>query len=274
MVERTVIIFFWLAFTTYAASFALYAYLFVNQKVILARLATASLLFGFLLNTAVIAGRWYSVGYLPIEGAFESYLLLPWFLALAFLVIGRSEAMRIFGVFVTPLIVLMMGIAWYRYESTARLSPILRSAWITMHVTVVNVAYAAFLLAVGSGIFYLLQERQLKKRSVNLLFRRLPSLQSLEDFMVKAVGIGQIFLTMTIATGIIKAVKDVPDWWADGLVISTSVTWMVYSMLLGSHFVLEWRGRRLAIFSLVGFAVILFLNFVARPYLTSFHRFA
>lgn len=271
MNERLAIIFFWLAFMMYAGAFVLYAYLFASKKQLLGTLATVFAVAGLLLHTVSLVARWRSIGYLPLEGAFESYFLFAWALALVYLMVERLTNLRIMGAVVMPFILVLMGIAWKRYESVARLDPVVKSSWIVMHVSLVFLAYAGFALAAIAAVFYLAQERQLKNRSTSIVFRRLPSLQTLDNLAMRAVIVAQIFMTMTIITGIIKAVKDVPHWYVDGIVISTTISWVIYDLVLAARYVWEWRGRRVAYLSLVGFVLILLIAFVVKWFPTAFH---
>lgn len=274
MSEKLVIIFFWLAFLMYAGAFVFYLYLFISKRPLMGTLATGLAGAGLALHSASFAARWESVGYMPVQGAFESYFLFAWSVVLIYLSLEWITRLRVLGAWAMPLVGTLLGIAWYKYESPARLSSLVKNSWIIMHVTVVFLAYAGFALAAGGALLYLVQQRQLKRHNVNLFFRRLPSLDALDDLAAKAVTFGQLFMTMTIITGIIKAVKSVPGWYLDGLVISTTASWIIYNYYLAARYVWGWQGRRLAYLAIIGFVLILALTFVVRPYLTQFHKFA
>ena len=258
----------------YASAFVFYGYLFFSKKRIWSVLGTSSVLLGLLFHSLSIFYRWRSIGHYPIQGAFESYLLFGWSLAAIYLVAEVFTRSKVMGSPIMLLAITVMGIAWARYESVARLDPQLKSAWISLHVVVIFLAYGGFAIAAIAALLYLIQEQQLKRRAVNLLFRRLPSLQSLDDLAIKSVVVAQVFMTMAIITGILKAIKDVPSWYIDGIVVSTVLSWLVYDFFLTSHYVWNWRGRRTAWLAIFGFILILFITFVVRPYLTVFHRYA
>ncbi|MBI4743399.1 MAG: hypothetical protein HY776_00995 [Actinobacteria bacterium] len=96
--EKLVIIFFWLAFVLYAASSCIYIYLFLSKKQSLVLLAPALTGVGLLFHTIAIVLRWYSAGYIPISGAFESYFLFAWFVALIYFIVERVFRFQILGV--------------------------------------------------------------------------------------------------------------------------------------------------------------------------------
>jgi ABC-type transport system involved in cytochrome c biogenesis permease subunit len=227
---------------------------------------------GLFFHTIAIIVRWYSAGYIPIEGAFESYFLFAWFVALIYFVVELIFRFQILGVFTMPAVTILLGIAWGRYSAPTRLSSLVQSSWIVMHVTVVFIAYAAFILAAGFGLFYLVQENQLKKRSVNIFLRRLPPLETLDEFATRAVEFAELFMTMGIATGVIRAIKEGGNWITDPLIISTAVTWFIYAFYLFARSVWGWRGRRAAIVSIVGFISVMAIRFIVQNY-TYFHKF-
>lgn len=147
MSERFVIIFFWLAFMTYAAAFVFYLYLFINKRQILSVLATSLAALGLVFQTASIAARWKSVGEIQLAGTFESYFLFAWVLVFIFLVIETLTKTKVLGAWLLPFVVALLGIAWVKYESPERLSDVVKNSWIIMHVSVVLLAYAGFTIA-------------------------------------------------------------------------------------------------------------------------------
>lgn len=256
---------------TYAAAFVFYLYLFINKRQILSILAPTLAGLGLIFQTVSLAERWRSVGSIPVEGAFESYFLFAWALVLIFLVIEILTKIKFLGAWVLPFVGALMGIAWVKYESPERLSDVVKNTWIILHVTVVFLAYSGFIIGAVFAFLYLIQQRQLKKRHVNLLFRRLPSLEVLDDWSNKAISFGLPFMTMTIITGMIRAVKEFPSWYQDPIVTTTTVTWLVFALYLGLRYLWDWQGRRVAYVALAGLAGM-FLIQVSRIF-PAFHAF-
>jgi len=259
----------------YAAASILYIYFFVTKKQLMGTIASTITGLGLIAHTSAFGVRWYSAGYVPIEAGFESLFLFAWFAVFILIVVEQVYQLKILGMLLMPAATILLGFAWSRYKAPTQLSALVQSYWIALHVSVVFIAYAGFTLAAAVGILYLIQESQLKKRSVkNIFFRRLPSLEILDDLGARAIIFALPFITMTMITGVIRAItQDVKYWFLDPLVISTTVTWAVYGFYLGSRYILGWRGRRTAVVSLIGFAGILFIRFVVISYLTVFHQF-
>ncbi len=253
MEEKLVIIFFWLALMAYASAFIFYVYLFIQKRQLTSTMATSLVLLGFALQTGSFIARWQSIGQIPVSGAFESYFMIAWSITLIYISLEWLTGLKVLGAWVLPFVMALMGIAWFRYEDAARLSPAVQNSWIVMHVSVIFLSYAGFTMAALASVLYLIQQRQLKRRQVNLLFRRLPSLQVLDDLSSRAVALSLPFMTMVIVTGILRSLKQFPDWYLDPIVISTTLTWVVYSIYLALRFLGSWQGRRAAYVSIVGF---------------------
>lgn len=269
MNEKLVIIFFWLAFLMYSGAFVLYGYYFVSKKSTMGTLATLVTAAGLLFQSISSIARWQSTGRIPLQGAFESYFVFALTIVAIYLVTERSTDIKVLGTWTMPLVLTLLGIAWYKYESPARLSNIVKNSLIVMHVTVVSLAYAGFSLAAGLAILYMLQKRQLKKHKINLFFRRLPSLEVLDELSNKAVAFGLVFMTMTIVTGIIQAMKKYSYWYFDPVVITSLIAWIIYSFYITARYSWQWHGSKIAYLALIGFAIILLIAFIG-PYLSRF----
>lgn len=271
MTEKLTIIFFWLAFAFYSSSFIFYVDLFLSRRQLLNYLATITAVAGFAFHTLAFTTRWRYTGQIPLTGPFESYFTLAWALALTYLIIEWLAKIKVLGAWITPFITTLMAIAWMRYESIARLSTEVKSFWISFHVTVIFLAYASFTVASGFAILYLIQQRQLKSHQVNLFFRRLPSLEVLDDYSNRAISFGLPFMTMTIVTGIIRAVKEFPNWYLDPVVISTTATWLIYTAYLALRYLWGWPSRKAAYLAVVGFVSIFLIRIMT--YFPLFHKF-
>jgi len=266
--EKYVIIFFWLAFMFYAGAFVFYCYLFITKKHLMSILASTFTSIGLLSQTLSLFIRWSSSGYFPVQTPFEFLTFSAWFIILLYIIIELLFRLKILGMFTLPLSTILLGIAWAKYQPPAelKLAGLFKSYWVMMHVPPVFLAYGAFVLAAGLAVLYLIQEAQLKRKAVSLFFRRLPSLEILDERSAKVIEFALPFMAMGLVMGIIKAEREVKNWFFDPLVVSAIVTWLVYAFYLLARWIWGWRGKRAAILALVGFSCILFVRFVAVAY--------
>jgi cytochrome c-type biogenesis protein CcsB len=271
-VERAEVICFWLAFLSYAAALVFFVYYFVSRRESLNRVGIGFAVVGFALQVAVIALRDVRTGHMPVVGTYESLLTISWALMVVYLLLEWRTRIKALGLYVMPLVLVFLAIAWAGYEAPAALQPALESDLVILHVLVIFTSVAAFVVAGGAAVIYLVEERQLKSNKGGRILGRLPSLQALDRLVDHAVMFGLPFLTMGIVTGALRAQSfGVSRWYTDPFVLLTTVAWLVYVAFLALRHYRGWRGRRSALLAIVGLVCLLLIRFVAIPYLTDFH---
>lgn len=272
--EQFVILFFWLAIMLYTGASVLYVYFFVTKRRTVSVLATACTGSGFLLQTVAIGLRVYSTGHLPISGTFGSLLLMTWFMIFVYFVVEHLIRLKTLGTGLVPLAAILLVFAWTRYQTPTELVGLLKSGFIYLHVPVVFVAYGGFTVGAGASIGYLIQQSQLKKRHVNILFRRLPSLDVLDNVASRSITFALPFLSVGLMMGIARAIKaGVPNWPLDPVVLLAGLTWLIYAVYLALRYFAGWTGSRAAVLAMVGFVPLLVNRLTVVADLAAFHRF-
>ena len=121
---------------------------------------------------------------------------------------------------------------------------------------------------------YLLQERMLKSKKFSGLFYRLPSLDTLDSMNYKCLTFGFPLMTMGIISGAIWANSAWGGYWRwDPKETWALITWFLYAALLHGRLTIGWRGRRAAIFAIIGFCFLLFSFFGVNLFLSAEHSF-
>lgn len=212
-----------------------------------------------LLSTIHLATR---LKYLPLTNMQESLSFFSMSLMAGFILFERRYKVTTLGSFVTP-VALMMFIASATLHSEARqLPPILQSNWFWVHALLAFVSYAAFAIACGAAIIYLIQRRYLKTRHFSGLFLKLPSLETLDDISYRSLSVGFPLLTVAIISGSIWSEKAMGSYWIwDPKQTWSLITWLIYAALLHGRLVIGWRGKRAALLSIAGFIVLLLTFF-------------
>lgn len=264
----------------YAAAAAAYVVHFARRDPRIGRLATALLGGGVLAHTFVIGMQTMHVGHAPLVGTTAAISAFVWLLGLSYLYVELTTNERSMGVFVSLLVVGLDVIPALNPEVTPR-PPLLRSPLFTIHVASMLFAYASLALACVIGVTYVLLFTEIRAKHLGMFYTRLPSLQVLDAMNARAVGVGWVFLTIGLAVGAIWAtqIQSSPDpkaqamSFGDPKILFAFLCWGVYSFAFFARRAIGWSGRRAALLSAIGFAIVL-LNFVPVGYfLTKSHNF-
>lgn len=160
------------------------------------------------------------------------------------------------GVFVAPLslMLLMAG----RLLALPPVPPALRTNLLPLHIASNVLGDAFFLLASGTAVMYLVQERQLKAKRGAAAFGRLPSLDALERAGHAFLRVGFSLMTIGVVTGTLWVGKLQFGSASEVLrLILGYVTWIVFSGVLLLRSALGWSGKRAAWGTLAGFTCAL-----------------
>ena len=88
------------------------------------------------------------------------------------------------------------------------------------------------------------------------------------------IVVGFLMLTLGIITGSVWAHSAWGTYWSwDPKETWSLITWLIYASVIHSRMVRGWKGKRIAILSIVGFACVLFTYFGVN-YLAGLHSYA
>jgi cytochrome c-type biogenesis protein CcsB len=265
----------------YFVSFLLYLFMMVMGKDIFGRLAT--LITGIALagHTFAMILRWvesyrFGIGHAPLSNLYESLIFFAWAIILLYLIMEWRTKNRSIGTFATPLAFLIMAYASFT-GITNRIQPLipaLKSNWLIAHVVTCFIGYAAFGIGFGLSIMYLLK-RLHDSGKTNVFLKLVPESNILEELSYQMVVIGFILLTLGIITGAVWAHSAWGRYWGwDPKETWSLITWLIYAALLHSRMIRGWRGKRLAILSIIGFSCVLFTYLGVNLVLSGLHSYA
>lgn len=194
-------------------------------------------------------------------------LLLAFVIAAFFLMVYRLYSPRSLSLVVLPLVCALTAAAAISPlaqtgGAVAGPSPLARSllhnGWIFLHIVLIFIGYAGLVVAMGSGVLYLLAERSLKAKAQSTGRRLQLPLETLDQLAYRSLLVGFPLLTAGLVIGV---------YWADALfgrislsdptVLLALLAWAIYLVLLFARWSGGWRGRRSAYLTLVCFAVAL-----------------
>jgi cytochrome c-type biogenesis protein CcsB len=173
-----------------------------------------------------------------------------------YLLLAVRAHLTVVGALVAPLGFLLTLSAYIFESGNPALPRHLESVWLPAHIAPAFLGYAVFAVAFCLSVTYLLQERQLKRKRKGGLFRRLPSLETLDNLNYRFVTWGFALFTIGILTGSFLAREIWGALWSwEPVQIWSAVTWLLYAVLLHARTV-GWRGRKAARLTILCFAVL------------------
>lgn len=247
------------ALLIYMLSAAAYcAYLFLQRNP-LQQAGSLLLVTGFAVHTLAIGWAFAVTGHFPAGNLHETLSVTAWSIAGAYLLLGLKFHLKILGAYVAPLTVFILLAALQFPRTTTQPENLLQGVWLTTHIVTIFLGYAAFILAAGTGVLYLLQERNIKAKTRGFFFKRLPSLDMLDTTGYACIVFGFTMLTIGLITGMVYAKAVWGRFWAwDPKEAWSAVVWIFYAVLLHERLAVGWRGRRTAIMAIAGVGVLLF----------------
>jgi cytochrome c-type biogenesis protein CcsB len=252
----------------YALAAFLYIFSWVFKKAFASRAALWVTLAGIVANGAGIVFRWVEsynlgIGHAPFSNLYESLTFFAWTIAVIFVVVDRKYKVPIVGTFSMPLAFLALAYASLSPNISEQIQPLLpalKSNWLIAHVITCFIGYAAFAIAFGVSIMYLIKHGRDKEREGWIAL--FPDTEALDALSYQLIMFGFLFLTVGIITGAVWANTAWGRYWGwDPKETWSFVTWMVYATLLHARNMRGWRGRRIAYLSIIGFAAVMITYF-------------
>lgn len=266
----------------YLFSFCCYLMFLLRGGGFSGRAGTWSTRAGFLLHTLGLGLRWVEsyhlgIGRVPLANFYESLIFFSWTIVLFYLIMEWRTKSRTFGAFVLPFAFISMAYASLSPGIDSRITPLipaLQSNWLTIHVVTCFLGYAGFSVSCALSIMHLLKlSAQNRQKGNDGIYRFLPSLDIADELIYQSAVMGFVFLTLGIMTGSIWAHSAWGAYWSwDPKETWSLITWLIYAIMIHARYLRNWRGKRMAILSLIGFAAVLF-TYLGVNYLPGLHSY-
>jgi cytochrome c-type biogenesis protein CcsB len=253
----------------YGLAAVLYVFSWVFRKDMPGKLATWVTLAACIGNAAGLALRWYEsyqigsgYGHAPLSNIYESLTFFALTIGTIYLIVERRYGSRVIGVFALPLA--FFALAYASFGTSDRIQPLipaLKSNWLIAHVISCFIGYAAFGVAFGVSIMFLFKADGSREDDGGIL-ARMPDVAVLDELTHQLIMFGFLFLTVGIITGAVWANSAWGRYWGwDPKETWSFITWLIYASLLHFRMMRGWRGKRIAVLSIIGFAAVLFTYF-------------
>jgi ABC-type transport system involved in cytochrome c biogenesis permease subunit len=217
--------------------------------------------------------------HVPMANAWESFTFVAFAMMVVYLALEWKWKDKATGIFLLVPVLFFQVFSSAFVTHTREVAEILRSPLFGVHVTTALIGYVAFSVAAVYGTMYILLYRELKKHRVGLIFRRLPSLETLSRLNMGAILFGWFALTLAGILGVVWAGQLTSsgqlegNFYTDPKFLLTVIIWALYGITLGGRFLLKWPNRQLAYLSLMAFFLMVGTSLAVNLVLPSFHQF-
>jgi cytochrome c-type biogenesis protein CcsB len=231
----------------------------------------------FTAHTAGLGLRWYIAQHAPWSNSYESMIYIAWALALSGIVFSRRSPISLSLTSILAGITLFVAhLSWMDPQITT-LVPVLKSYWLTIHVSVITASYGFLGLCSLLGVFTLL-----------LLILRNPKrqdarAQEVDANIKEATRINEMAmilgLSLLIVGNFLGGVWANESWgryWGwDAKETWTLVSILVYAVIVHFRFVPKLNSQyAFAVASMFAYWVIIMTYFGVNFYLSGMHSYA
>jgi len=227
---------------------------------------------GFAAHTVALVTRGFSLAHCPVTNLFEVLMFVTWAIAVAYLVAGLFAPLRVVGGFLAPVLFAVGLFALLPRLDEPGPNFDLEHAAVSLHVSLVLLAYAGFGLGCLAGALYLVRQQPGTSPQRQALVARLPDEDRLERLLLRSLGTGLILLTagLVCSLGLMRERYGVL-FRPDPKIAWSFLVWAVYFALMLLRLQFRQAVRRLAWGSLCGFAFVL-LTFWGTNLLSPIHH--
>jgi cytochrome c-type biogenesis protein CcsB len=227
----------------------------------------------FLAHTVGLGIRWYVSGRAPWSNGYESMIYIGFTTVLAGLIFTRKSLGGLTATSILASTILMVaGLSWLDPEITP-LVPVLKSYWLTIHVSLEAGSYGFLMLGAIIGLLNLLLMIFLTPSNEARISRTVREMTYISEMTL--IG-GLIMVSTGTYLGGVWANESWGRYWGwDAKETWALVTTLVYAFILHMRFIPGLRGPyAFSVASLFGFASVMMTYFGVNYYLSGLHSYA
>ncbi|MCW5520638.1 cytochrome c biogenesis protein CcsA [Aureitalea sp. L0-47] len=231
------------------------------------------ILLGFVLHTLGLGMRWYVSGRAPWSNGYESMIYIAWTSTLAGLLFTRKSFGGLAATMVLAGTILFVSTLSFLDPEITPLVPVLRSYWLTIHVSLEAGSYGFLMLGAIIGLINLILMIFLTEKN-KLRVKRIVTEMS---YISELTLIGGLFM-MSVGTylGGVWANESWGRYWGwDAKETWALVTILVYAFILHMRLIPKLRGTyAFNLATIFGLASVIMTYYGVNYYLSGLHSYA
>ncbi len=244
-----------------------------GKKSRVVRIAGWVLFAGFLLHTAGLALRWYISGHSPMSNGYESMLFISWVTLLAGFIFSRKSPFALSATAVLASMTLLVAHMSFMDPEITNLVPVLKSYWLTLHVSVITGSYGFLGLGAILGLIVMILLSLLNEKNK---LRIAETIDELTVINYKSITLGLYLLTIGTFLGAVWANESWGRYWGwDPKETWSLITIIIYSIVIHARLIPGMKDIfTFNILSLFAFSSVLMTYFGVNYYLSGLHSYA
>lgn len=235
------------------------------------------IILGFILHTLGLALRWYISGHAPWSNGYESMIYIAWAISLSGIIFSKQSHLALATTSILTGITLFVAhLSWLEPQITT-LAPVLKSYWLTIHVSIITASYGFLALSCLLGLISLVLFifANPKKEDDNF-FKILLSIKESNRINEMAILMGLVFLVIGNFLGGIWANESWGRYWGwDPKETWTLISIIIYSVIIHLKYIKNLMGEYLlSLLSVIGYFFIIMTYFGVNYFLSGKHSYA
>jgi cytochrome c-type biogenesis protein CcsB len=228
---------------------------------------------GFVFHTTGLGLRWYIAGHSPMSNGYESMIFISWVTLLAGFIFSRKSAFALSATAVLASMTLMVAHLSFMDPEITNLVPVLKSYWLTLHVSVITGSYGFLglgaILGLITMVLLILSNDKNRNRISN-------TVDELTVINYKTLTLGLYFLTIGTFLGAVWANESWGRYWGwDPKETWSLITVVIYSLVVHSRNIPGLKDIfTFNLLSLFAFSSVLMTYFGVNYYLSGLHSYA
>lgn len=235
------------------------------------------LIIGFVFHTLGLGLRWYVAGHAPWSNGYESMIYIAWAIVLSGIFFSKQSNLALATTTILSGITLFVAhLSWMEPQITT-LAPVLKSYWLTIHVSVITASYGFLGLSALLGFISLVLFvfANSKKENDNF-FKILMSIKESNRINEMSIMIGLVLLVIGNFLGGIWANESWGRYWGwDPKETWTLVSILIYAVIIHLRYIKGlFSDYTLAVLSTLSYSSIIMTYFGVNYYLAGKHSYA
>ena len=196
----------------------------------------------------------------PLSGWFDWLLLVAWGVAVAYLVITLRRPQAAYGVFMLPLVLVLIAVASLFRHAEPFPRGQAQYVWGIVHGLALMLGSVVVMLGFIAGVMYLVQSSRLKRKLPPQRGLKLPSLEWLQQATQRALLCSSGLLAAGLLAGVVLNLLQRQGGmpWTDPVVWTSGIlfVWLIVVLVFESMYKPAVQGRKVAYLTLASFVFL------------------